>query len=77
MSTPNVSFDSPIVVAKGHLSTGMKSKEPPQLTAQSMAGSDSKETINECKKVKKKDMFAPEADMFAEEYSVSGYLYSF
>lgn len=71
MSTPNVSFDSPIVVAKSNVTAGIESKEPSSQAATSVPESDSKETFNESKKVVKKDMFAPESDMFAEEYSVS------
>lgn len=71
LSTPNVSFDSPIIVAKSNLNAGDKSKEPSDKISNSVQDSDSKELPDESKKNKKKDMFAPEADMFAEEYNVS------
>jgi len=83
MSTPNMSFDSPIIVAKTNFSGVGKlkgSSEP----SHSLAGdscdatpSDSKDPkVEEEKRAKKRDMFAPEADMFAEQYSVS-FLYFF
>jgi hypothetical protein len=74
MSTPNMSFDSPIIVTKSNFTDMNRQKD-------SIAGepsgktdnqTDNKETkLEEEKRAKKRDMFAPEADMFAEEYSVS------
>ena len=65
MSTPNMSnmsFDSPIMVAKSFSASVEKEKKDED---------DTEKKLEEEKKAKKKDMFAPEADMFAEEYSVS------
>lgn len=78
MSTPNMSFDSPIIVAKSGFSGIAKTKdsnEPPTKEAGDsldVNSSDTKDSKQEDeKRTKKKDMFAPEADMFADEYSVS------
>ena len=74
MSTPNMSFDSPIVVAKSDFGGVEKQKEASAVesSAKTDTQTDSKEIkVEEDKRTKKKDMFAPEADMFAEEYSVS------
>lgn len=74
MSTPNMSFDSPIIVTKSNFIGIDKQKdsnavEPPTKTDDQ---TDTKETkLEDEKRAKKRDMFAPEADMFAEEYSVS------
>ena len=77
MSTPNMSFDSPIVVTKSDFGGEEKQKEGNVTRTDNQT--DSKETkVEEDRRAKKKDMFAPEADMFAEEYSVSflfDYLY--
>ena len=65
MSTPNMSnmsFDSPIMVAKSFSTDADKETKDED---------DAEKKLEEEKKAKKKDMFAPEADMFAEEYSVS------
>ncbi|KAK4002934.1 hypothetical protein OUZ56_004726 [Daphnia magna] len=72
MSTPNMSFDSPIIVTKSNFIGIDKQKdsnavEPPTKTDDQ---TDTKETkLEDEKRAKKRDMFAPEADMFAEEYS--------
>merc|ERR1712071_600809 len=63
MSTPNMSnmsFDSPIMVAKSFSTDADKETKDED---------DAEKKLEEEKKAKKKDMFAPEADMFAEEYS--------
>ena len=82
MSTPNMSFDSPIIMTKSSFGGLIKNKElttltvpelPPRIEDSSEMDSlevkDSK--LEDDKPSKKKDMFAPEADMFAEEYNVS------
>ena len=80
MSTPNLSnmsFDSPIIVAKSFAGQVKNKDSEPNKSDDSDAegkenGKEKKmEEDKEDKKAKKKDMFAPEADMFAEEYSVS------
>lgn len=74
MSTPNMSFDSPIVVTKSNF--GVDKQKDTSTNTEPASNTDTqddpKETkLEEDKRTKKKDMFAPEADMFAEEYSVS------
>ena len=85
MGTPNftnMSFDSPITVAKTPTETalGGQKKDCDDSTRVKTTMSDNvgdsietKESKHDEDKTrsKKKDMFAPEADMFAEEYSVS------
>ena len=81
MSTPNLSnmsFDSPIVVAKTPTgqpsvsSLAIETKKPEDSSSSNVTSTaPPAEPVGEDKKaVKKRDMFAPEADMFAEEYSV-------
>ena len=86
MSTPNMSFDSPIIMTKNNFSGLSKTKEPSALTVveppkvENQSEIDSSEIkdvkVEDDKPSKKKDMFAPEADMFAEEYSVSLIIFS-
>lgn len=72
MSTPNMSFDSPIVVTKSDFCGMDKQKDAVDSSTKPDNQTDSKDAkLEEDKRSKKKDMFAPEADMFAEEYSVS------
>ena len=82
MSTPNMSFDSPIIMTKHSFGGLVKNKELTTVTAPELPSKieDSSEVdsleikdskLEDEKPSKKKDMFAPEADMFAEEYSVS------
>ena len=82
MSTPNMSFDSPIIVTKSNFggvgkptkdSTESSLKQAGDSSGADAIGADEKSVkVEEEKKTKsRKDMFAPEADMFAEEYSVS------
>ncbi len=73
MSTPNMSsmsFDSPIVVTKTPTTDAdgdvKKSTEESGVPQAELADAEEDQS-----KAKKPDMFAPEADMFAEEYSVS------
>ena len=77
MSTPNMSFDSPIVVTKSNFNVNqqkdaaaVESNPNPDSHADTMK----EEKLEEEKRAKKRDMFAPEADMFAEEYNVSNTL---
>lgn len=74
MSTPNMSFDSPIIVTKSNFAGVDKQKDPSTVepSTKTDGETDSKEAkLEEEKRAKKRDMFAPEADMFADEYSVS------
>lgn len=73
MSTPNMSFDSPIVVTKSSFGSAEKKDTTVVETSVSQKTDDKESKPEEDKRAKKKDMFAPEADMFAEEYSVSNF----
>jgi len=80
MSTPNMSFDSPIIVTKSNFSDVDRQKDSisGETSGKTDSQTDTKEAkLEEEKRAKKRDMFAPEADMFAEEYSVSFYLVLF
>lgn len=85
MSTPNMSFDSPIIMTKNSFGGLVKNKEMtivkvPELPSRvedssEMDSFDVKDSkLEDEKPSKKKDMFAPEADMFAEEYNVSYFI---
>lgn len=88
MSTPNMSFDSPIVVSKSNFGGLGKAKDSAEPSLKQTGESSDAEATNDtakfatkaeeekkAKQSSKKDMFAPEADMFAEEYSVSWILF--
>lgn len=76
MSTSNLSFYSPIAATKSNLKLG-KQKDPTAAT-ESNAREESKNEakLEEEKRAKIRDLFAPEGDMFAEEYNVS-YLFNY
>lgn len=72
MSTPNMSFDSPIIVTKSNFGDVDRQKDSGESSRKNETQTENKEAkLEEEKRAKKRDMFAPEADMFAEEYSVS------
>lgn len=72
MSTPNMSFDSPIIVTKSNFGDVDRQKDSGESSRKNESQTENKEAkLEEEKRAKKRDMFAPEADMFAEEYSVS------
>jgi hypothetical protein len=80
MSTPNMSFDSPIIVTKSSFSDVDRQKDSisGEPSGKTDSQTDTREAkLEEEKRAKKRDMFAPEADMFAEEYSVSFYFIFF